>query len=213
MPTYLAFGDSNTHGTLPQTPDAMFDRHPLGVRWPSVAHGHLPEGWGLAEAGLPGRTTRFDDPIMGDHMNGWPGLKIALMTHAPVDLITIMLGTNDVKSRLGATPEMIAAGMMGLLDIVRDPEMVARAGRPKVLIIAPPPVDVRDDRAAEWLGSTEKSRALSPLYAELAQAYGVGFLDAARHIEVEPGEGIHFGADAHRTFGRAVGEALSVMLD
>ena len=210
MPTYLAFGDSNTHGTLPEE---GFDRHPAGVRWPTVAHGMLPEGWSLAEAGLPGRTTCFADPIMGDHMNGWLGLKIALMTHAPVDLITIMLGTNDVKARLGATPEQIAAGMMGLLDILNDPEMVARAGRTKVLVIAPPPVDVRDDRAAEWLGSKAKSRALSPLYAELAQAYGVGFLDAAAHIEVEPGEGIHFGADAHRALGRAVGETLSAMLD
>ena len=213
MPTYLAFGDSNTHGSLPRGPDDAYGRHPLGVRWPSVAHGMLPAGWVLAEEGLPGRTTRFADPIMGDHMDGWLGFKIALMTHAPVDLISIMLGTNDVKARLGATPEMIAAGMMGLLDILGEPEMVARAGRPKVLILAPPPVDVRDDRAAEWLGAHAKSLALSKLYAELAETYGVRFLDAAAHVEVEPGEGIHFGAEAHGVLGRAVGAALCAMLD
>ena len=209
MPTYLAFGDSNTHGTLPEE---GFDRHPVGVRWPTVAHAALPDGWALVEEGLPGRTTRFDDPIMGAHMNGWVGLKIALMTHAPVDLITIMLGTNDVKSRLGATPEAIGSGIMGLLDIINDPELIARAGQPKVLIIAPPPVDVQDERAPEWLGSNEKSRALSALYSEIAQAYRVRFLDAGAHIAVAPVEGIHFTAEAHQTLGAVVGEKLRTMI-
>lgn len=212
MPTYLAFGDSNTHGTVPRGPEDQPERYPVGVRWPTVAHAMLPEGWALAEAGLPGRTTRFPDPLMGAHMNGWDGFKIALMTHAPVDLITIMLGTNDVKSRLGATPQIIASGIMGLLDFLNDPDLVARAGRPQVLVIAPPPVDVQDDRSAEWLGATEKSRALAPLYAELSQAYGVSFLDAGAHIEVAPVEGIHFTAEAHQVLGQAVGEKLLAMV-
>ena len=209
MPTYLAFGDSNTHGTLPEE---GFDRHPVGVRWPTVAHAALPEGWAVAEEGLPGRTTRFADPTMGDHMNGWEGFKIALMTHAPIDLITIMLGTNDVKARLGATPAQITAGIVGLLDILSDPPMVERVGTPKVLILAPPPLAVEDDRAAEWLGATEKSLALPALYQEVADAYGVGFLNAGDHIAVAPIEGIHFTAEAHQVLGRAVGDKLLAML-
>jgi len=213
MPTYLAFGDSNTHGSLPRQTTDTYERHPAGVRWPTVAHGMLPAGWALAEEGLPGRTTQFPDTIMGDHMDGRLGLKIALMTHAPVDLITIMLGTNDVKARLGATPELIAAGIMGLLDILAEPELVARAGTPKVLVIAPPPVDVQDDRAAEWLAASEKSRALAGAYSRLAEAYGVEFLDAGAHIEVAPVEGIHFTAEAHQTLGLVVGQKLLSMID
>ena len=95
--TILAFGDSNTHGTAPQATPGSFDRYPPEVRWPVVAHGALPDDWHLVEEGLPGRTTCFRDPLMGDHMEGWLGFKIALMTHAKVDLITIMLGTNDAK--------------------------------------------------------------------------------------------------------------------
>ena len=212
MPTLLAFGDSNTHGSLPRGPDDAFERYPDGVRWPTVAHAALPTGWRLVEEGLPGRTTRFPDPIMGDHMDGWLGFKIALMTHAPVDLITIMLGTNDVKARLGATPEMIAAGIAGLLDLLRDPEMAARVGTPKTLLIAPPPVKVEDDRAAEWLGAAEKSRGLAPLYSQVAETYGVKFLDAATHITVAPGEGIHFTSEAHQRLGRVVGAALLEMV-
>lgn len=212
MPTYLAFGDSNTHGSLPLGAGKLYERYPIGTRWPTVAHGMLPEGWHLAEEGLPGRTSSFADPIMGTHMNGWDGFKIALMTHAPIDLITIMLGTNDVKARLGATPEMIAAGIMGLLDFLRDPELTARAGQPKVLVIAPPALNVQDERAAEWLGSREKSLALPALYAQLAEAYGTEFLDAGQHIEVAPVEGIHFTADAHLTLGRVVGERLLEMI-
>lgn len=212
MPTFLAFGDSNTHGTAPQDKSGHYDRYPPGTRWPTVAHKTLPADWHLVEEGLPGRTTCFPDPLMGAHMNGWLGLKIAMMTHARVDLLTIMLGTNDVKSRLGATPEAIAAGMAGLLDILRDPEIIARADRPKVLIIAPPPVLVEDDRAPEWIWARDKGLALPALYAELAQAYGVGFFDAGAHIAVAPSEGIHFTSDAHKTLGAAVGKVLRDMI-
>lgn len=212
MLTYLAFGDSNTHGSLVRAVDDPYGRYPVGVRWPTVAYAALPEGWTLIEAGLPGRTTRFDDPILGAHMNGWLGFKIELLTHAPVDLITIMLGTNDVKARLGATPEAIAGGIMGLLDILREPDVIERHGQPQVLVIAPPPVDVQDSRAPEWLGSRVKSLALAPLYAERAAAYGAEFLDAAAHVEVAPVEGIHLTPEAHQVLGRIVGAKLRAMV-
>ncbi|MEM9318115.1 MAG: GDSL-type esterase/lipase family protein [Pseudomonadota bacterium] len=215
MPTYLAFGDSNTHGTKPVPEEEelspSFARWPYGTRWSSIAHNALADDWMLAEEGLPGRTTRFSDPIMGAHMDGQTGLKIALMTHAPVALISIMLGTNDVKARLGAQPDDIAAGICSLIDILRDPELVARAGEPQLLLIAPPPVQVTGIRAAEWLGSAEKSRALAPLFEQIAGAYNVEFLDAGQIISVAPGEGIHFTEDSHRALGQAVGAKLAQM--
>lgn len=212
MPTYLAFGDSNTHGTQPQTSPGDFARYPPGVRWPTVAHTALPDGWHLVEEGLPGRTTCFPDPLMGAHMEGWLGFRIALMTHAKVDLVTIMLGTNDAKSRLGATPEAIAAGIAGFFDILRDGEIRARAGAPKVLLIAPPPVQVTDERAPEWIWAREKMLRLPELYAQVSEAYGAEFLDAGAHIDVAPEEGIHLTPVAHEHLGRVVGEKLRGMV-
>lgn len=209
--TIVCFGDSNTHGTIPSL-DPVPVRFPPDTRWPAVMAAAMGPDWHLVEEGLPGRTTRYPDPIMGAHMDGRAGMKMALMTHAPIDAMTIMLGTNDVKTRLGATPEMIAAGLSSLLDITRDPEMIARAGEPRILVIAPPPVAVAGWRAPEWVGATAKSQALPALYAELAHAYGAAFLDAGGHVEVAPEDGIHWSAEAHRNFGRVVARTIAEMM-
>ncbi|MBF9029552.1 lipolytic enzyme, G-D-S-L [Rhodobacterales bacterium HKCCE3408] len=209
MKTWLAFGDSNTHGTAPHADPSVIERFGPDIRWPAVAAARLGPDWHLVEEGLPGRTTSIPDPLMGAHMDGRTGLKIALMTHGQIDAISIMLGTNDVKVRFGATPQTIAAGIAGLLDIVRSPEMVARSGNPKVLLIAPPPVREVGVRAPEWLGATEKSAALPAAYARIAAAYGAAFLDAGAHVAVAADEGIHWPADAHRAFGAVAADAIA----
>ena len=112
MPTLLCFGDSNTHGTPPIVTRGVYARLSGDVRWPRVAAGLLPD-WEVVEEGLPGRTAQFPDPVMGAHMDGRDGLKIALQSHGPIDALTIMLGTNDVKTRYGATPEKVVAGIAG----------------------------------------------------------------------------------------------------
>ena len=88
MPTLLTFGDSNTHGTRPIVAEGDYRRLDAKARWPCVAKEALGDEWILVEEGLPGRTTCFDDPIMGPHMNGWMGLKHCTLhsrTHRPVN--------------------------------------------------------------------------------------------------------------------------------
>ena len=69
MPTLLTFGDSNTHGTRPIVAEGDYGRFDEKARWPCVAKGVLGDKWLLIEEGLPGRTTCFEDPIMGSFMN------------------------------------------------------------------------------------------------------------------------------------------------
>ena len=80
---------------------------------------------GLVEEGLPGRTTQHDDPVMGAFMNARPALRIALRSHAPLDRMVQMLGTNDCKARFQPSAERIAAGIAGLLDIAVSEEEAA----------------------------------------------------------------------------------------
>ena len=89
MAVVLCFGDSNTHGTPPIVDIAVYGRFGPGVRWPSRVGQAL--GCEMIEAGLPGRTAQFDDPIMGAHMNGQAGLKIALESHGPLDALVLPL--------------------------------------------------------------------------------------------------------------------------
>lgn len=206
MPTILTFGDSNTHGTPPMTDRVLRARHGRDIRWPQVMARSL--GWDLVEEGLPGRTAQFDDPVMDGLMNGHPALRQALQSHGPLDVLTIMLGTNDVKTRFGATPEQVMAGMAALLDLATSAEMQDRHGGFRVLLICPPPVQETGVLAMDFWGATAKSQALPPLYAALAASRGVGFLDAGQVIAVSPVDGVHFDAAAHLTLGAAVAEAV-----
>ena len=211
MPTLLCFGDSNTHGTPPiVTRGGAYERFDPDTRWPRVAASLVP-GWEVVEEGLPGRTAQFPDPVMGAHMDGRDGLKIALQSHGPLDAMTLMLGTNDVKTRYGAAPEKIAAGIAALLDIAQGDEMQTRHGTFHILLICPPPVLEQGPIAAEFWGSRETSLRLAPLYRRLAEARGCAFLDAGEVIEVSPQDGIHFEAEAHRALGAAVAEAVRAL--
>ncbi|KAJ57471.1 lipolytic protein [Actibacterium mucosum KCTC 23349] len=210
MPTLLTFGDSNTHGSLPIAKRG--ERRRLGPRkrWPGVAARRLE--WELIEAGLPGRTAQFPDPVMGAYMDGREGLNIALRSHGPIDVMTLMLGTNDQKTRFGADASMITAGIAALLDMALGDELQDRHEGFKVLLISPPAVREVGLLAGEFLGAAKKSAALPGLYAELADKRGAEFMDAGAVIETSDIDGIHFGAEAHAALGNAVAEKLGTML-
>lgn len=211
MPQLLTFGDSNTHGTPPIVNRAEYDRFDRATRWPTRACAALGPKWELAEEGLPGRTAQFNDPVMGDIMNGIPGLHIALQSHGRIDVLTLMLGTNDVKYRFGATPETVAGGIAGLLDIALGLEMQTRHNGFKILLICPPPVQEVGVLSGEFYGGAAKSRALPPIYQALATARGIGFLDAGLHIETSPLDGVHFDQAAHQSLAAAVATAITAL--
>jgi len=210
MPVLLTFGDSNTHGTPPIVDLGVYRRLDRQTRWPGVVRAALPE-WEVVEEGLPGRTAQFDDACMGSHMNGQDGLKTALESHGPIDVLTIMLGTNDVKARFGVTAEGVTGGIASLLDIAQDRLMQERHGGFRILLICPPPVLEQGPIAGQFYGATERSRALPVLFQGLARARGCGFLDAGRVIAVSPVDGVHFDEAAHAALGRAVAEAVGAL--
>lgn len=211
MPTILTFGDSNTYGTPPMTERGPHHRFGPDIRWPGVMARHFGPDWTLIEEGLPGRTTRFADPVMGDHMNGLIGLKIALNSHGPIDVLTIMLGTNDSKMMFGADAMGMAAGIAGLLAIAHDDVMQTRHGGFRTLIICPPPVTVTGCIGDVFYNGDAVSRALPQHYADLAAHWGAGFLDAGAYTAVSPIDGVHFDEAAHALFGRAVAQAVGAL--
>lgn len=206
MTAILCFGDSNTYGTPPMMTEVEVRRFDAATRWPPLMARAL--GWDLVEEGLPGRTAQFPDPMMGAHMDGREGLKMALASHGPLDWLVIMLGTNDVKARYGASPELITGGIAALLDIAQSPDMQARHGGLKVLLICPPPVLEQGPIAAQFYGGRARSLELPAHYKALAAARGVTFLDAGQVIAVSPQDGVHFEAETHADLAQAVAAAL-----
>ena len=206
MPVLLCFGDSNTHGTPPMRQKGEYRRFDAATRWPVLAAKAL--GWDLVEEGLPGRTAQFADPVMGAHMDGREGLKMALQSHGPIDFLTIMLGTNDAKARYGASPELITGGIAALLDIAQSPEMQDRHGGFRILLICPPPVLEQGPIMDQFYGARARGLALPPLFADLARARRCGFLDAGTLMQVSPQDGVHFEAEAHAALAQGVARAL-----
>ena len=154
--TILCYGDSNTWGWNPATQS----RYVRDERWPGVLRQELGEGYLVIEEGLNGRTTVWDDPIEG-YKNGKEYLIPCLETHKPIDLVIIMLGTNDLKARFSVPACDVAAGAGVLVDIIAKSETGPGDGAPQVLLIAPPPIAKLSEFAEMFEGGAAKSRMLS----------------------------------------------------
>jgi len=114
MRRILCYGDSNTWGCIP----ISAARYGEDIRWPGVLAGLLGAEYRIIEEGLNGRTTVFDDPLQ-EGRNGKTYLLPCLLSHRPLDVVVLMLGTNDMKQRYGLPAEDIARGAGVLAEIVR----------------------------------------------------------------------------------------------
>ena len=200
MRKVLCYGDSNTWGSDPETGE----RFPEGVRWPGVLRRELGEGYRVIEEGLSGRTTVRDDPIEGDHKNGRSYLRACLESHRPIDLVTIMLGTNDLKERFGSSASDIAQGAASLANWALRSGCGPEGGAPVVVLVSPPAVGRLTDMAQMFRGAEEKSREFPEHYERFAEQSGCDFLDAAEVIVSSDVDGIHLDAGEHRKLGEAV---------
>jgi len=211
MTTVLCYGDSNTFGTPPMLARAELRRFAPEERWPGVLRRELGAGWSVIEEGLPGRTTVHDDPIEGAHKNGLSYLLPCLESQRPVDIVALMLGTNDLKARFSLPAEDIAEGIAVLLEEIAKSFAGPAGAPPRVLLIAPPPLAKLGLLAGMFSGGREKSRRLSPLYAALATRFHSAFLDAGSIIGSSGIDGIHFEAIAHAKLGTAVAAVIRNM--
>ena len=120
--------------------------------------------------GLNGRTTAFDDHLAGADRNGARILPTVLTTHAPLDLIVIMLGANDMKPWIHGNPVAAKQGMERLVDIVRGHDYPFGWSAPKILLVSPPAVSRTDNAEFKemFAGGDAASQRLARLYAELA---------------------------------------------
>ncbi|TIX31533.1 MAG: arylesterase, partial [Mesorhizobium sp.] len=141
MKTILCYGDSLTWGY----DAASLGRHALEDRWPSVLKAALGDGVEVIAEGLNGRTTAFDDHLAGADRNGARVLPTMLTSHAPIDLIVIMLGANDMKPWIHGNPVAAKQGMQRLIDIVRGHDYPFGWAAPQILIVAPPSVTRTDN--------------------------------------------------------------------
>ena len=199
MKEVMCFGDSNTWGYDP----AGSGRLARDVRWTGVLQAALGADFHVIEEGLNGRTTVWEDPIEGDKV-GRRHLLPCLLSHAPLDLVVLMLGTNDLKRRYSAATTDIAQGVEVLLGIIAGSAAGPAGAAPRALLVAPPPLAKLTGFGPMFEGGAEKSKSFAALFAGVASAHGCAFLDAGTVIHSSDLDGIHFEAAEHRKLGEAV---------
>ena len=207
MKTILCYGDSNTWGYNPV--DA--GRYPRDVRWTGVVARELGPDYQVIEEGLNGRTTVWDDPIEG-YKNGHDYLIPCLETHKPVDLVVLMLGSNDLKMRFSLPAYDIANGAGVLVGVIQQSTTGPGNSAPQVLLMAPPPVARLTDFAEMFEGATAKSKKFAEHYRRVADERGCEFLDTGTVIVSSDLDGIHFDPPEHRKLGLAVAKRVKELL-
>jgi lysophospholipase L1-like esterase len=206
--TIVCFGDSNTWGADP-IGGGRFD---INTRWTGVLANALGPDYRVIEEGLNGRTTVVDD-ILSPNRNGLEYLKPCIDSHHPFDLITIMLGTNDLKARLNRSATDIAESASLLAETVKATSWGPNGARPEVLIICPPKVEGLTGLADMFVGAEEKSAKMPALYEYFSHWSNSAFLDAGQYIKTSPADGIHFEAAEHAKLGKAVAEKIRSILE
>lgn len=210
--TILCFGDSNTHGYDSATGGRFDEYH----RYPCLLEKYLGSGFLVREEGLSGRTTVFDDPLF-EGLSGLSAIHSCLLTHEPVDLLVIMLGTNDVKERFHVNAENIAKGLERLVRRAMSVTGAWRNDSPNLLLVAPVPIEegydttfVANEMGRDCIG---KSRELAFYYERTAQLTGCHFLDAGSipGMRNHPNDFMHLDQASHNLLAEKLAEIIPVI--
>ncbi|BAJ03543.1 SGNH/GDSL hydrolase family protein [Shewanella violacea] len=203
MINILCFGDSNTWGYAPVT--GM--RYPWDIRWTGALQDKLGSGYRIIEEGLNGRTSGFDEPER-DFRNAAQYFPMLLECHRPLELVVIMLGTNDLKSVFNLNAQEIALSVKGLCEMVLNNDYKENANT-RVLLVSPTHVvkpRIEDDLV--FLGARDKSVKFALEYQKVADALGIFYLDASEIITTTDADGLHWTAQQHQDFSAVLRDKI-----
>lgn len=213
--TIVCYGDSNTWGVIGDWKDTGLpsSRYETTFRWPNVMGNKLGDDYIVVNEGLGGRTTIYT-PSVKPWRNGETYLLPCLYTHRPVDLVIVMLGTNDLQQENLLTEDTLGDGIDRLIRMIQSTSDCGPEFKPpQVLILAPAEIkrsaaSGRTDLYDKFHG--ERGLTLSKLfplvYRKVAQDRSCYFLNAAQYAEPCDADGVHFTPESHTRLGEAVAE-------
>ncbi len=204
----LCYGDSNTWG---QKPDKT-GRFPINVRWTGRLQASLGDDYYVIEEGLSSRTTNLEYSRPG--RNGKTYLQPCLESHFPLDIVLLMLGTNDFKIEFGRSAQEVAAANAELIALITEISMDKQKAKPAIILVSPIHIVDTAPRFDEFYtgvydhNSAVKSIELAGDMKEVAHKYGCQYLDAST-VAIPGEDGIHFSETAHK----GLAEALTKLVD
>ena len=201
MINILCYGDSNTWGYMP----LVRTRYTEAERWPGLLAAALGDDFHIIEEGLNGRTTAFTD-YLEPYRNGLDYIAPCILTHAPLDLVIIMLGTNDTKARYCVSSKEITDGMNNLIQKLRFYYPTDKYPMPPILLVAPGPLIGGKDDPAFDEASARKAKELPTRYEALAEELGCLFFNAQTVLSEQDlgGDGLHLTPEGHKKLADAM---------
>lgn len=197
----LCIGDSNTWGYNPA------DGSRQKKRWTKILQSLCPDDE-IIEEGLNGRTVISIDPQKRE-LCGIESLKMLLMSHKPIDLVIIMLGTNELKTTFSCRAGYIANGISEYIKIIKNPYIWEGFNVPNILIISP---ILLGENIAEKQGvygdfdenSFIQSKYLGKAIEDVCRRYDVGFMNAADYAVPSEIDDIHMNEENHKKLAEAI---------
>lgn len=209
----VCFGDSNTHGYCAAN-GGRFDEK---QRWTCLLQKELGPDYLVLEEGLSGRTTCYPDPLH-EALSGIDYIYPCLMSHEPVDLLIIMLGTNDTKERFSSSPACIALSLKRLIAKAIATTDCWRNGTPNILVVTPQNIGRKyaqtEVAATMGKGCAEKSEGLAVEYEKIALLMGCAYLDANQVLTAPPNDVdyMHLTEEGHRQLADALAQRIPALL-
>ncbi|BDF57739.1 arylesterase [Christensenellaceae bacterium] len=203
----LCYGDSNTWGYIP----GGAGRYGKDVRWTGILANKCGAKAAVIEEGLNGRTTAFDDPTIGGR-NGLEGLPSCLEKYAPIHLVILMLGSNDLKTVFHANAQLAADGMRRVVETVARYD--GNGACPRILLVSPP--DMRESVASAATDfdrlSWQESKRLKNYYTQIACEHSRMFLDAGAVCSASEADGLHLDSEAHARLAESIYAFVRLLL-
>lgn len=199
----VCFGDSNTWGY-----DAgSRGRFEEGESWPDQLQARLGEGYEVIQEGLGGRTAVMEDPLY-EGTRGLDDIHPCLLSHSPIALVIIMLGTNDAKERFSLTAYNIAVGIVRVALKARNAPAGRSEGSPRVLVISPPPIGIRYVETESFpdmgKGCSEKTEELGGYLRVLCTQEGLDLLDMKGRVSFGAEDHVHLDRKGHEELAKMV---------
>lgn len=206
----FCYGDSNTYGFDPVTGL----RHDANTRWTGILQQMLGPDYQVVEQGCNGRTTVYPEPG-ARWKSGKYGLKLCLNTYKPVEIMVLMLGTNDLKDYYHATAQEIASGVEELIKITRK-FMEEKVGQvPEILLVSPIEIgeSIVEGPYSDHFkkDAITRSRQLARLYKIVAKRQGCHYLNAAEYASPSQEDGLHMMPQEHAKLAVAIYQAIMEM--
>lgn len=207
MKRVLCFGDSLTHGSIPNGNGPTFERYEKHIRWTGVLASLLGDGYEVIEEGLPSRTIGLDDTRPGKQgRNGSLYFRPCLESHTPIDILVLWIGTNNTKDMFSQSPEETTTSLRKLLA---DNQDVLNKQNTKVVLLSPPKMDTQ--KASQYYAeAAPKLEKLPTLYKDLATELGMEFVDMYDLLDMPTtADGIHLSEDQNKQVADIVLERVT----